>query len=143
MKKNNLLILGAIAAGILLVSLVTAILSFTIESLGTTLGIVFTIITVIALIALIMVIVLVCRQDKMDKNSIHIIKARERQTMSPTCTIQISTEYLVKDKYTQEEADKTIKQLYSLHENDGFSLQDFELIKAKIESRIIDKKKDD
>lgn len=51
---------------------------------------------------------------------------------APTCTIQISTEYLIKESYTKEEAEKTIKQLYSLHENDGFSLEDFEKIKNKI-----------
>ena len=51
---------------------------------------------------------------------------------APTCTIQISTEYLIKESYTKEEAEKTIKQLYSLNENDGFSLYDFEKIKSKI-----------
>ena len=51
---------------------------------------------------------------------------------APTCTIQISTEYLIKESYTKEEAEKTIKQLYSLHENDGFSLEDFEKIKSKV-----------
>lgn len=51
---------------------------------------------------------------------------------TPTCTIQISTEYLVKDSYTPEEAEKTIEQLYSLHENEGFSMEDFEKIKQKI-----------
>ena len=48
------------------------------------------------------------------------------ETKTPTCTIQISTEYLVK------ESEKTIAQLYSLHENEGFSLEDFEKIKNKI-----------
>ena len=51
------------------------------------------------------------------------------ETKTPTCTIQISTEYLVKESYTPEEAEKTIAQLYSLHENEGFSLEDFEKIK--------------
>ena len=51
---------------------------------------------------------------------------------TPTCTIQISTEYLVKESYTPEEAEKTIEQLYSLHENEGFSMEDFEKIKQKI-----------
>ena len=54
------------------------------------------------------------------------------ETKTPTCTIQISTEYLVKESYTPEEAEKTIAQLYSLHENEGFSLEDFEKIKNKI-----------
>ena len=58
------------------------------------------------------------------------ISRNERKT--PTCTIQNSTEYLIKDKYTPEEAEKTIEQLYSLHENDGFSMEDFEKIKQKI-----------
>lgn len=51
---------------------------------------------------------------------------------SPTCTIQISTEYLVKDSYTPEEAEKTLEQLYSIHNNDGFSMEDYEKIKMKI-----------
>lgn len=54
------------------------------------------------------------------------------ETKTPTCTIQISTEYLVKESYTPEEAEETIAQLYSLHENEGFSLEDFEKIKNKI-----------
>lgn len=58
------------------------------------------------------------------------ISRNERKT--PTCTIQISTEYLVKESYTPEEAEKTIEQLYSLHENEGFSMDDFEKIKQKI-----------
>ena len=49
---------------------------------------------------------------------------RRNEKKAPTCTIQISTEYLVKDSYTPEEAKKTIEQLYSLHENDGFSMED-------------------
>ena len=57
---------------------------------------------------------------------------RRNEKKAPTCTIQISTEYLVKDSYTPEEAKKTIEQLYSLHENDGFSMEDYERIKAKI-----------
>lgn len=57
---------------------------------------------------------------------------RRSKRKAPTCTIQISTEYLVKESYTKEEAEKTIAQLYSLHENDGFSMEDFEKIKAKI-----------
>ena len=59
---------------------------------------------------------------------------------APTCTIQISTEYLIKESYTKEEAEKTIKQLYSLHENDGFSLEDFEKIKKNLLTRRILKK---
>lgn len=59
------------------------------------------------------------------------------ETKTPTCTVQISTEYLVKESYTQEEAEKTIEQLYSLHENDGFSMEDFEKIKQKILEHIV------
>lgn len=54
------------------------------------------------------------------------------ETKTPTCTIQISTEYLIKEKYTPEEAKQTIEQLYSLRENNGFSMTDFEKIKQKI-----------
>ncbi len=57
---------------------------------------------------------------------------KRNRVKSPTCTIQISTEYLVKESYTPEEAERTIKQLYSLHENDGFSMKDYEMIKEKI-----------
>ena len=35
---------------------------------------------------------------------------RRNEIKAPTCTIQISTEYLVKDSYTKEEAEKTIAQ---------------------------------
>lgn len=59
----------------------------------------------------------------------HLKRSRRK---SPTCTIQISTEYLVKDSYTPEEAERTINQLYSLHENEGFSMKDYETIKEKI-----------
>ena len=51
---------------------------------------------------------------------------------APTHTIQISTEFLVKESYTPEEAEKTLTQLYSIRDQQGFSLEDYEYIKAKI-----------
>ena len=58
--------------------------------------------------------------------------ARRNQRLAPTHTIQISTDFLIKDSYTKEEAEKTLQQLYSIHDQKGFSLEDYENIKEKI-----------
>ena len=58
--------------------------------------------------------------------------AKRTQRLAPTHTIQISTEFLVKESYTKEEAEKTLQQLYSLHDQKGFSLEDYESIKERI-----------
>lgn len=74
--------------------------------------------------------------DNDEKIGIKYPHLKRNKRRSPTCTIQISTEYLVKDSYTPEEAEKTINQLYSLHENEGFSMKDYETIKEKIIKNI-------
>ena len=139
MKKQVAFILSTVSCLLFLVFLILGILAFAIDLLPMPVGIVFIILSVLFLLAGCYFTLIYSKNKKSESNSIKIIKPRKRKTKSPTCTIQISTEYLVKDKYTKEEAEATIKQLYSLHENDGFSLQDFEFIKAKIESRIVDK----
>ncbi len=67
-----------------------------------------------------------------DDGKIRYNHVKRASRKSPTCTIQISTEYLVKDSYTPEEAEKTLNQLYSIHNNDGFSMEEYEKIKVKI-----------
>ena len=57
---------------------------------------------------------------------------RRSARKAPTHTTQISTEFLVKESYTPEEAEKTLTQLYSIRDQQGFSLEDYEYIKAKI-----------
>lgn len=71
-----------------------------------------------------------------DDGKIRYNHVKRASRKSPTCTIQISTEYLVKDSYTPEEAEKTINQLYSIHNNEGFSMEEYEKIKEKIIKNI-------
>lgn len=69
-----------------------------------------------------------------NQNNIHLRYNHVRRNVrkAPTHTIQISTEFLVKESYTPEEAEKTLNQLYSIRDQQGFSLEDYEYIKAKI-----------
>ena len=69
-----------------------------------------------------------------NQNNIRIRYNHVRKSVrkAPTHTIQISTEFLVKESYTPEEAEKTLDQLYSIRDQQGFSLEDYEYIKAKI-----------
>lgn len=134
MKKRVLLVtsivslilgLGCLILGIVfLISNFENYLSFTFFGLGAA--------------ALICAIVLFILFFKTDANKISHNTIKRKKGTSPTCTIQISTEYMVKESYTKEQAEKTIAQLYSLHQNDGFSLEEYEKIKAKIISRIKD-----
>ena len=73
-------------------------------------------------------------------NAIKYNHVRRNQKLATSHTIQISTEYLVKDSYTPEEAERTLNQLLSIRDQQGFSMEDYELIKAKILKNI---KKDD
>ena len=70
----------------------------------------------------------------LNQNNIRLRYNHVRKSVrkAPTHTIQISTEFLVKESYTPEEAEKTLTQLYSIRDQQGFSLEDYEYIKAKI-----------
>lgn len=74
----------------------------------------------------------------LNSNNVRIRYNHVRKTVrkAPTHTIQISTEFLVKESYTPEEAEKTLAQLYSIRDQQGFSMEDYEYIKSKIIKNI-------